>query len=244
MPLVGLGTWRLSGRDGYRAVRHALQVGYRHLDTATMYANEDEVGRAIRDSGVPREQIFLTTKLPPDHPGAQATIEASLRALGTDYVDLWLVHWPPGGEESVATWREFIAVREAGLVRAIGVSNYELDQIDELVTATGQTPVVNQVPWSPSEHDPQRLAGHRDRGVVLEGYSPLKDTPLDHPAVTAAASRHGVSPAQVVLRWHLEHGIPVIPKSADPVRMEQNLDLFGFALTADEVAALDAIAST
>lgn len=245
MPLVGLGTWQLSGRAGYRAVRHALDVGYRHLDTATMYANEAEVGRAIRDSGIPREQIFVTTKLPPGNTGRERrTIEESLRALGTDYVDLWLVHWPPPADESVASWREFIAVRAAGLAHAIGVSNYALEQIDELIAATGETPAVNQVPWSPAEHDPGRLAGHQERGVVLEGYSPLKRTPLDHPTVTAVAGRHVVTPAQVVLRWHVEHGIAVIPKSGDPERIKQNFDLFGFTLAADEVAALDAMAAS
>jgi len=244
MPLVGLGTWRLSGEEGYRAMRHALELGYRHLDTATMYGNEEQVGRAVRDSGVPREEIFVTTKLPPGSTGRERqTIEASLRALGTDYVDLWLVHWPPPGEQSVATWREFVAAHADGLVRAIGVSNYDLAQIDELVAATGVTPAVNQVPWSPADHDPQRLSGHRERGVVLEGYSPLKRTRLEHPTLASLARRHGVTPAQVVLRWHLEHGIVVIPKSADPGRLKENLDLFGFSLDADEVAAVDALAT-
>ncbi len=242
MPLVGLGTWELRGDDGYRAVRRALEVGYRHIDTATMYANEDMVGRAIRDSGVPREQIFVTTKLPPGHTGRERhVIEESLRALGMDYVDLWLVHWPPADDESVASWREFVAVRDAGLARAIGVSNYTLEQIDVLTAATGVTPVVNQVPWSPADHDPQILADHRERSVVLEGYSPLKRTRLTHPAVTAAAEHHRVTTAQVVLRWHVEHGIPVIPKSADPARIEQNFDVWSFSLADDEVAALDAM---
>jgi diketogulonate reductase-like aldo/keto reductase len=242
MPLVGFGTWQLRGESGYRAVRQALEVGYRHIDTATMYGNEAEVGRAVRDSGVPRTEVFLTTKLLPGDAGRErAVIEASLAALGTEYVDLWLIHSPPSRQAGLATWREFRAVRDAGLARAVGVSNYRLDQLDRLTEATGEAPAVNQVPWSPGRHDPAELAGHRQRQVVLEGYSPLKGARLGDPVLAGIARRHGVSAAQVVLRWHLEHQIPVIPKSADPDRIAANFDLFGFALDADEVAQIDAL---
>jgi 2,5-diketo-D-gluconate reductase A len=242
MPLLGFGTWQLRGEHAYEAVRYALEIGYRHLDTATMYGNEAEVGRALRDSGVPREDVFVTTKLAPGDAGRErATIQASLRALGTEYVDLWLIHWPPRERAGLGSWREFLAVRQDGLARAVGVSNYDLDDLDLLAGATGEMPAVNQIPWSPRQHDPPVLAGHRRRGVVLEGYSPLKGSRLRDPVLTGIAERHGVSPAQVVLRWHLEHGIPVIPKSARPERIAANFDLSGFALDPDEVARIDAL---
>ena len=242
MPLVGFGTWQLRGERAYQAVRYALEVGYRHLDTATMYGNEAEVGRALRDSGVPREEVFVTTKLPPGNAGRErATIQASLQALGVGYVDLWLIHWPPRERAGLTSWREFLGVREDGLARAVGVSNYDLDDLDLLAEETGEMPAVNQIPWSPRQHDPELLAGHRQREVVLEGYSPLKGSRLRDATLTGIAQRYGVTPAQVVLRWHLEHQIPVIPKSGRPERIAANFDLFGFALAADEVARIDAL---
>jgi diketogulonate reductase-like aldo/keto reductase len=242
MPLIGLGTWQIHGRRGYDAVRLALDAGYRHIDSATMYGNEAEVGRAVRDSGLAREDVFITTKLPADRAGRERdTIAASLRALGLEYVDLWLVHWPPRGQARPETWREFLAVRDEGLARSVGVSNYTTAQLDELIKATGEAPSVNQIPWSPWEHDPARLAEQQERGVVLEGYSPFKRSDLSSPALDRIARAHGVSAAQVVLRWHLEHGIVVIPKSVTPERIRTNLDLFGFALTDEEVAEIDAL---
>jgi 2,5-diketo-D-gluconate reductase A len=243
LPLVGFGTWQLRGRSAYDATRYALEIGYRHLDTATMYGNEAEVGRALKDSGVAREEVFVTTKLPPERAGReQETLDASRRALGVDAVDLWLIHWSPrGGDASVNIWREFLAARDAGRARTVGVSNYSIAQIDELIEATGEAPVANQVPWSPFEHDPEFVAESRKRGVVVEGYSPLKRSNLRDPVLLAIAERHGVTVPQVVLRWHVEHGIPVIPKSARPERIAANLDLFGFALDPDEVARIDAL---
>jgi 2,5-diketo-D-gluconate reductase A len=202
MPLVGFGTWQLTGRAAYEATRQALDAGYRHIDTATMYRNEREIGRAVQDSDVPREQIFITTKVPADNAGREReTLEASLRGLGTEYVDLWLIHWPPRDE----------------------------------------VPAVNQIPWSPWEHDQARLDEHTKRGIVLEGYSPFKRSDLRSPVLTTIAKAHDVTPAQAVLRWHVEHGIVVIPKSATPDRIVANLDVFGFTLSPDEVAALDAL---
>ncbi len=155
MPIVGFGTWRLRVRQAYESVRFALELGYRHIDTATMYGNEAEIGRALRDSGVDRHEVFLTTKLPAGNVGREReTLASSLRGLGIDYVDLWLVHWPPRAGARPQTWREFLAVREQGLARAVGVSNYSIGQIDELVDATGQAPAVDQIPWSPRKHDP------------------------------------------------------------------------------------------
>lgn len=242
MPVVGFGTWQLRGDDAYEAVRHALRVGYRHLDTATMYGNEAEIGRALRDSGLDRSEVFLTTKLLPTDAGREReALAASLRALGTDHLDLWLIHSPPGRDGGLGTWREFLAVRDDGLARAVGVSNYSVDQLDALTSGTGEPPVVNQIPWSPSRHDPAVVAAHRERQVVLEGYSPLKGTRLRNRVLTGIAQRHQVTPAQVVLRWHVEHRIPVIPKSGDPERIAGNFDLFGFSLDEDEVARIDTL---
>jgi diketogulonate reductase-like aldo/keto reductase len=244
MPMIGLGTWQASGRRAYEAVRHALDVGYRHIDTATIYGNEREVGRAVRDSGVPRPELFLTTKLPPDRAGKEReTLGDSLRALGQEYVDLWLIHWPPRGQARPQTWQALLAARDEGRTRAVGVSNYSVTQIDELIGATGQAPAVNQIPWSPWEHDATVLAENQARGVVVEGYSPFKRSDLRHPVLAAIATAHLVSPAQVVLRWHLQHGIVVIPKSVRPERLESNLDLYGFTLTAEEMNRVDALAA-
>jgi 2,5-diketo-D-gluconate reductase A len=243
MPLVGFGTWQLRGQEAYDATRYALEIGYRHLDTATMYRNEAEVGQALRDSGVPREEVFVTTKLPPERAGReQDTIAASLKALGIHSVDLWLIHWPPGGGQSARIWREFIAARDAGQTAAIGVSNYSTAQIDELTGATGETPAVNQIPWSPFGHSAQTLAESRERGVVLEGYSPLKGSDLRNPVLREIAERHGVTVPQVILRWHVEHRVVVIPKSAHKERIETNLDVYGFELDPTEVSRIDALA--
>lgn len=242
MPIVGFGTWRLRVRQACEAVRFALDTGYRHIDTATMYGNEAEIGRALGESGVDRRAVFVTTKLPAANVGREReTLAASLRALGTDYVDLWLVHWPPRGKPRPRTWREFLAAREEGLARAVGVSNYSIAQIDELAAATGQPPAVNQIPWSPRRHNPGLLVAHRERGVAVEGYSPLKGTDLKDPVLGEIASKHGVTPAQVVLRWHIEHEIVVIPKSAEPARIASNLELFGFCLDPDEIARIDGL---
>jgi 2,5-diketo-D-gluconate reductase A len=244
MPLLGFGTWQISGGQAYDAVKHALAVGYRHLDTATMYANEDQVGRALRDSGLPRGEVFVTTKLPPRQAGrARQTIEQSLHALGTDHVDLWLIHWPPGGRASADTWAELLAIRDEGLARAVGVSNYSTGQLDELIEASGEAPAVNQIRWSPPLYDAATVQEHRERGVVLEGYSPFRAGNLRDPVLAEIARVHGVTPAQAVLRWHLEHGIVVIPKSARPERIESNFDVFGFSLSEDEVARIDALGS-
>ena len=244
IPLLGLGTWLSEGDDAYRAVRHALEVGYRHVDTATGYGNEDQVGRGIADSGVDREQVFVTSKLPPDAAGREReTLETSLRLLGTDHLDLWLVHWPPNRQATPSTWQAFRELRDEGLVRAIGVSNYSLDQIDELIATTGEAPAINQVPWSPTDHDPVLVSGHAQRGVALEGYSPFKRTDADAPVLTEIAEAHGVTVQQVVLRWHLRHRVVVIPKSVTPARIEANLDLMGFSLSDEEVARIDGLST-
>ncbi len=244
IPLLGFGTWQLAGDDAYNGVRAALEVGYRHVDTATGYANEDRVGAALRDSGLDRSEVFVTTKCPPERAGRELeTLEESLAALRLDFVDLWLVHWPPNGEARPETWAAFVAAAEQEKARAIGVSNYSLAQIDELVEATGVSPAVNQIPWSPFAFDEQLASSHEERHVVLEGYSPLKRSRLDEPVLVEIARAHGKTPAQVVLRWHLEHGVVVIPRSARRERIEENFDLFDFALSPAEMGRIDALAN-
>jgi diketogulonate reductase-like aldo/keto reductase len=242
MPLLGLGTWQARGRAGVGAVRRALELGYRLVDTATAYGNEAEVGRAVAESAVPRDEIFVTTKLPQSRAGSErTTLEASLDALGFDDVDLWLIHWPPGGRARPDVWERMLEVRAEGLAREVGVSNYSVRQIDELARATAQLPAVNQIEWSPALFDRDVLEAHRERGVQLEGYSPLRTTDLRDPRLVRIAEEHGVTPAQVVLRWHVEHRIVVIPKSTNPERIAENADIFGFELPPAEVEQLDGL---
>jgi 2,5-diketo-D-gluconate reductase A len=240
MPLLGFGTWQLRGADAYRAFRDALDVGYRLVDTATVYGNEAEIGRALRDSRIAREDVFVTTKLPPGNAGRErATIDASLRHLGLDHVDLWLVHWPPADRLLVRTWERLLTIRDDDLATSVGVSNHSIDQIDRLIAATGEAPAVNQIRWAPSLFDAAMLAASRKRGVVVEGYSAFKITDLDDPALVDIARHHRVSTAQVVLRWHLQHEVVAIPKSASADRIAQNFDVFGFELSDAEMRTID-----
>jgi len=241
MPILGLGTWQARGRSARDAVRRALELGYRHVDTATMYGNEAEVGRAMAESGVPREEVFLTTKLPPSLAGQErATLDDSLEALGVEYVDLWLIHWPPGGARP-DVWERLLELQTEGLAREVGVSNYSVDQIDELERATGRLPAVNQIEWGPALFRRDVLDAHRARGVQLEGYSPLRTTNLRDRRLVEIAEAHGVTPAQIVLRWHLEHRIVAIPKSTHAERIAENADIFGFELTPAELEQLDGL---
>jgi 2,5-diketo-D-gluconate reductase A len=242
MPLIGFGTWKLRGHQAHQVVLTALETGYRHLDTATMYGNEDEVGKALRDSGLPREDVFVTTKIRAADAGrVRQVLNASLRGLAVDYLDLWLIHWPPLVGQGRQLWNEMLAAQSEGLIRDVGVSNYKLSAIDDLIKSSGKAPAVNQIPWSPSRYDAALLAGHAERGIAVEGYSPLKDTRLDDPVLVEIAGAHGVTPAQVVLRWHIEHGIAVIPKSAHPDRIAANFDLLGFSLASEETAKIDTL---
>lgn len=242
MPLLGFGTWQITGPDAVRATAAALQSGYRHIDTATIYANEREVGEALAQSGVPRSDVFVTTKLPADRAGSELdTMKESLDLLGVDQVDLWLIHWPPPSEQGVDVWKAVVQAKEQGMARDIGVSNYSLDQIDELTKATGVTPAVNQIRWSPLLFDRAQLAGHRERGVVLEGYSALRGGTLEDPVIIGIADRTERTPAQVILQWHLQHNTVAIPKSTNEERIASNADLAGFELSADDMSALDAL---
>ncbi len=240
MPLLGLGTWQARDQSAVTGVRSALEVGYRHVDTATMYANEREVGQAIAESGVPRAEIFLTTKLPQGNAGREReTLAESLAALDVEYVDLWLIHWPPGGRARPDVWERLLELQAEGLARDVGVSNYSLRQVDELEQATGRLPAVNQIEWSPALFDRNVLEGHRRRGVQLEGYSPLRTMNLRDARLGEIAEAHGVTPAQIVLRWHVEHRIVAIPKSTNAERIAENAAIFDFELTPAEVALLD-----
>jgi 2,5-diketo-D-gluconate reductase A len=243
MPLVGFGTWKLRHGQARAAVLAALDVGYRHVDTATMYANEAEVGHALADSGLDRSDVFVTTKIrPSDARRVRDILRQSLEALQTEYLDLWLVHWPPARRgDSRQLWNELLQAQADGLARDVGVSNYSLTEIDDLTNSTGHAPAVNQIDFGPTLYDQRVLAGHAERGIPVEGYSSLKNTDLADPALAKIAAAHGVTVAQVVLRWHLEHNITVIPKSAQPDRIAANFDLFGFRLTPEEVATIDGL---
>jgi 2,5-diketo-D-gluconate reductase A len=244
MPQVGFGTWRLRGDQARAAVTAALSAGYRHVDTATMYANEQEIGDALAASDVERSDVFLTTKIRPSDLGQErAVLRRSLRSLRTEYLDLWLIHWPPSrASDRRQLWNELLAVQAEGYARDVGVSNFSLAEIDELIKATGQAPAVNQIDFGPRRYDPRLLEGHAERGIAVEGYSGLKNSNLSEPVLATVAAAHGVTAAQVVLRWHLEHDVTVIPKSARPQRIAANIDLSGFRLTAGEVAAIDSLA--
>ena len=242
MPLFGFGTWQITGDEAVQATLAALSSGYRHLDTAHVYGNEGEVGRGLRESGVPRSDVFITTKIPPRRSEQhRQTLEQSLELLGTDHINLWLIHWTIEDQVHADLWRAMQRAREEGLVRDIGVSNYSVQQLDRLAEETGEMPAVNQIEWSPLLFDREVLEAHRDRGVVLEGYSGLRGGILEHDTVVGIANRLERTPAQVVIQWHLAHGIVVIPKSRDAERIRSNADVGSFGLDADDVAALDAL---
>ena len=245
MPLLGFGTWQIKGDDAVRSVSTALEAGYRHLDTATVYRNEGEVGRGLAESGVRRDDVFVTTKCPPGNAGQGVeTLRRSLDLLQTDYVDLWLIHWPGDGSANVDLWRELVEAREEGLAREVGVSNFDAALVDEVTDATGVRPAVDQIEWSPLLYDAGTVADLRDRDVVLEGYSALRGGTLDHPVIAGIAERLGRTTAQVIIRWHLQHGFVVIPKSVNADRIRSNADVGGFELTDDDLASLDALGST
>jgi 2,5-diketo-D-gluconate reductase A len=242
MPLLGFGTWQIKGADAVRATAAALEAGYRHLDTALVYGNEAEVGRALAESGVRRDDVFVTTKCPPSRAGSGLdTVRESLDSLQLDRLDLWLIHWPGDGAENPDLWGEFVEAREAGLVRDIGVSNFDGTLLDAVTKATGVTPAVNQIEWSPLLFDADVVSDHRSRGIVLEGYSALRGGTLEHPTIVGIAERLGRTPAQVIIRWHLQHEIVVIPKSVNAERIRSNADVAGFSLTDDDMAALDSL---
>lgn len=240
IPLVGFGTWQLTGEECYAACLAAFEAGYRHLDTAAMYANEAEVGRALADSGLSRDDVFVTTKYNPRSGRPELDVLGrSLDALGVAHVDLWLVHAPVEDRRNLAVWESFVEAQAAGTARDIGVSNFAVEQIDHVASATGVTPSVNQIEWRPPLYDAAVVDGHRSRNVALEGYSALKGGVLADGVVAGIAEATGRTPAQVVVRWHVQHGVVVIPRSSKAERIRANADVGGFELTDEQMAALD-----
>jgi diketogulonate reductase-like aldo/keto reductase len=244
MPVLGLGVWQVpDGPECVSAVRWALDAGYRHIDTAQAYGNERSVGRALRDSGVPRDEVFVTTKFYPARTDPVAEAKQSLRQLGVDHVDLYLIHWPQGGP--TWAWPGMERARELGLAHSIGVSNYSAAELDEVVMAGTIPPVVNQVQFSAREYRRGLLEACQRRGIVLEAYSPLgTGQHLSNRTVNAVAQRVGRTPAQVLLRWCLQHDVPVIPKSIHRDRIRDNAEIFDFALSSEAMAELDALDQT
>ena len=243
IPQVGLGVFQVPPEETAATVRAALEAGYRHIDTAQGYGNEEGVGAGIAASGVAREEVFVTTKLDNDSHGADSAVpvlEESLRRLGTDYVDLYLIHWPlPALDRYVATWRGFQEASRAGKARAIGVSNFQIPHLERLAAETGIMPAVNQIELHPLLQQAELRRYHQEHGIVTEAWSPLaKAEVLDHPLLVELAERHGRTPAQVVLRWHIQLGNVVFPKSTSPERMSENIDVFDFALDEQDVDAI------
>jgi 2,5-diketo-D-gluconate reductase A len=244
IPLLGLGVWQVpNGPTTVNAVRWALELGYRHIDTAQVYGNEESVGRALRESGVRRNQVFITTKFNPSRKDAAAELERSLQRLSTDYVDLYLVHWPQGG--ATRAWPGMERAHELGYARSIGVSNFGLRELDQLLALANTPPAVDQVQFSPFEYRRALLEGAQQRNIVVEAYSPLgTGRHLSNQTVKRIAASNARTPAQVLLRWSLQHDLVVIPKSTHRERIEENALIFDFSLSDEDMAALDALDRT
>jgi diketogulonate reductase-like aldo/keto reductase len=244
IPLLGLGVWQApEGRETEDAVRWALELGYRHIDTAQAYGNEGSVGRALRDSGVPREDVWITTKFFPREKDPAAAAERSLERLGVDHVDLYIIHWPEGGP--TWAWDGMQRAREAGHARSIGVSNFSVAELEELLGVADVPPVVDQVQFSPFEFRRRLFEGCEARDVAIEAYSPLgTGRHLGDPRVAEVAERVGRTPAQVLIRWALERNLVVLPKSTHRDRIEANAQVFDFTLSDEDVAVLDGLDRT
>lgn len=244
LPPIGFGTYPMEGSEAVDAVRSALEVGYRLLDTAVNYGNEAEVGRAVRTSEVPREEIRVTTKIPGRFHArdlAVRSVEDSLRATGLDYLDLVLIHWPnPSVDLYAEAWAGLIEARERGLARSIGVSNFAEHHLRRIIDESGVVPAVNQVEVHPLFPQEQMLTVNADLGILTQAWSPLgkRRAPFAEEAVTAAAEAHGVTPAQVILRWHLQRGVLPLPKSANPERQRSNLAVLDFELTEEQLSTI------
>lgn len=245
MPALGLGVWQAgAGKETRRAVGSALEVGYRLIDTAKMYGNEGDVGAAVRESGIPREEIFVTTKLWNDDHGYEAALrafEGSRKELGLEYVDLYLIHWPVPGWRN-ETWKALVKLHGEGVVRSIGVSNYTIRHLEELLPTSSIPPAVDQVEFHPFLYQRELLEFCRGRKVQLEAYSPLvRGRRLKDPVIRAIAAQYGRTPAQVLIRWSLQHGLVVIPKSVRPERIQENARVFDFELKREDMDRLDAL---
>ncbi|MES3028833.1 MAG: aldo/keto reductase [Pseudomonadota bacterium] len=249
IPQVGLGVWQTPDDVAVTAVQAALGAGYRHVDTAAAYQNEKGVGAGLRASGVARDEVFITTKVWNENQGydnALKAIEGSLKRLQLDQLDLCLIHWPaPHRGLYLDTWRALIKAQEAGQVRSIGVSNFEVEHLDRVIGETGVTPVLNQIELHPRFQQTALRAAHAERGIKTESWSPLgQGQLLTDPIITGIAAKHGRTTAQVIIRWHLDSGLIVIPKSVTPSRIVENFDVFGFALDAEDMAAIAGLDQT
>ncbi|WP_181702458.1 aldo/keto reductase [Chthonobacter albigriseus] len=248
IPQVGLGVWQTPNDGAAAAVQAALATGYRHVDTAAIYGNEEGVGQGLRAAGLPRDDVFVTTKVWNDSQGFDSTLKAlddSLTRLGLAYVDLYLIHWPaPRRGQFVDTWRALGRLQAEGRVRSIGVSNFEVEHLDRIIEETGVKPVINQIEVHPRFQQHALRRAHAERGIVTESWSPLgQGKLLADPVIGEIAKKHGKTPAQTIIRWHIDNGLVVIPKSVTPSRIRENFDVFGFTLDKDDlarIAALDA----
>lgn len=250
IPVVGFGTYPLRGEDGIAAMVSALHAGYRLLDSAVNYGNEHEVGEALRRSGIPRDEVVVTTKIPGRwhaYDLARQSIRDSVDTIGIGPLDLVLIHWPnPSRDLYPEAWRALVDARAAGEIRSIGVSNFTATHLHRIIEDTGVVPAVNQIELHPYFPQPQMRAVHEQLGIRTQAWSPLgkRNAPYAEPAISAVAQAHGVSPAQVILRWHLQLGSLPLPKSADPQRQRSNLDLDGFELAEATMAAISGIGRT
>lgn len=249
IPAIGFGTYPLRGEPGVAAIGSAIDAGYRLIDTAFNYDNEGATGRALAESGVPREELFVTSKLPGRfhaYEAAANAIRESTWRLGLENLDLYLIHWPnPIEGKFVDAWKALVDAREAGIVRSIGVSNFTIPHLEAIIDATGVVPAVNQIELHPYFPQEEQLAAHRELGIVTEAWSPLGKASAvrDEQVIQELAARYEVSTTQVIVRWHVQRGVVPIPKSANPGRQAENLDVFGFELSDDEVAAITALGS-
>jgi len=244
IPQLGFGVFQVPPGDTAQVVTRAFETGYRHIDTASAYANEAGVGEALRAADLPREEVFITTKcFNDDHGYDEATkaLSTSLARLGLDFVDLYLIHWPvPSRDRYVDTWKAFVELRAQGLIRAIGVSNFQAPHLERVIEATGVVPAVNQVELHPRLQQPELRREHHELGIVTEAWSPLaQGEVLEDPVIARIAEAHGKTPGQAVIRWHLQIGNVVIPKSVTPERIEQNFDVFDFELSEEEMDAIE-----
>jgi 2,5-diketo-D-gluconate reductase A len=246
IPTVGVGVFQIAPADTEQAVNAALRAGYRHIDTAAAYRNERETGRAIADSGVPRDQLYVVTKLANSDHGYDSTLaafDASMQRLGLEYLDLYLIHWPqPALNKYVDTFKAFAHLRDQGRIRSIGVSNFEPEHLTVLIDATGVVPAVNQIELHPRLPQKQLREVHAQLGIATEAWSPLgRGSLLTHPVITSVAGDSGRTPAQVLLRWHIQLGNIVIPKSVHPSRIASNFDVFDFELSASQMASISSL---
>lgn len=244
MPWLGLGVWKTKeGEEVIQSVKSAIAAGYRSIDTAAIYGNEEGVGQAIRESGVSRDELFITTKVWNDDQGYEKTLQAfetSRKKLGLDIVDLYLVHWP-GKDKYLDTWKALIHLQKEGLVRSIGVSNFQIRHLQHIIEETGVVPVVNQVELHPLLSQKELLGYARENRIVLEAWSPLMQGNLDQPVLAQIAEKYGKTTAQVILRWDIQNGVIVIPKSIKEHRIRENAGIFDFELSAGDMAAIDGL---